>query len=377
MLFLVEVYLCDSKPSHIHLTVGQCDEAYPTCGSCQRSGVSCSLSEASLTPSTPSHVDESHKGLNVDDLRLLYHWMVGDDNMFSDHDAWDSKKERDRQTELSLSHTYLLHTLLSISALELFDRNPQDKSHYEQASAHHLAALHHAQSNVIRTDEPQHSEPAFLFSAFTSLYAFAEPPLRMLSPGNKATFSALDDLLQAFNMGRGIVTVASAHSEHLKATIEQQNFRWPDETSEFVSTLETDYPELRQLLDLIATQQHYSNDQIMALNGATKQLFAIIALLEHREKTHSSARQIQTWPMHVDASLTTLWEARDAVSVLLLAYYAAAMSMRSNLWFFKRWPPLILEEVVQVLAPQAKIWEKYLAWPRRTAFCNNEAMAHT
>ncbi|KAK4888240.1 hypothetical protein LTR27_012850 [Elasticomyces elasticus] len=268
------------------------------------------------------------------------------------------KRENDHQMDLAFAHPYLLHTILSIAALQLFHKEPHNTAYYTQASSHNLAALRYARPNISQSSR-EHSEPLFLFSAFTSLYAFAEPPLRMLSSGPLFTVDVIGDLLVSFRMARGIMAITASNKDHLKETTDRNGERWPDDTAEVMPTLEADFPQLLTLLDLIGRQ--CKEEHKHGVLEAVTRLFAIISLLQQRPVADSSIRLIQTWHMHAGPALSTLWEARDPIGMVILAYYAVLVDLRSNVWFFARWPPLILDAVQKSLGSE---WQEYLIWPK-------------
>ncbi|KZF22976.1 hypothetical protein L228DRAFT_238866 [Xylona heveae TC161] len=403
----------------------KCDEVHPVCGACRRLGIPCSF-EWSMSPvsggaaatalrpsSADARLDENNghqASLALDDLRLLHHWLRGEGSMFEDHAGETSRRERDRQLELALAHPYLMHAILSIAALELFHRGEPQTSHpphcyYTLAAWHNVQALSHARPNMARSNCDSHSEPLFIFSALTSLYAFAEPPLRRsLSSfrseicngngnGNGNGNDCLRDLLSAFYVARGIPVVIEANKAGLERVDQpNQGETWSDETPEVLPTLDADFPQLQLVLDLVEThfcctaaaaENNNNNDDDNddddndryahykpALRDAATRLFAIISLLLRRPENHSSAWLIQAWPMHVDPCLLELWEAKHPVAMVILAYYAVLVQLRANLWFFQRWPPLILDYVGQNLVEEE--WQTYLDWPRKMIFNRTE-----
>lgn len=81
----------------------QCDEVYPICSHCKRLDSNCSLSN----PDSPTDSEVVERQLNLDDLKLLHNWGVGDDTKFSDHNAEESfRAQRGREIELGFQHPY-------------------------------------------------------------------------------------------------------------------------------------------------------------------------------------------------------------------------------------------------------------------------------
>ncbi|KAK4952597.1 hypothetical protein LTR10_009403 [Elasticomyces elasticus] len=330
----------------------KCDEVHPTCGGCRQHGVTCSFTSPSKS------CGHTECPLAIADLLLLHQWLKGDDGLSEDHNGQTKKRENDHQMDLAFAHPYLLHTILSLAALRLFHKEPHNTAYYAQASSHNLAALQYARPNITQSSR-EHSEPLFLFSAFTSLYAFAEPPLRMLSSGHLPAADVIGDLLVSFRMGRGILAITASNKDYLKEATNRNDELWPDETAEVMSTLEADFPQLLRLLELVG--HHCKEEHKRGILEAVTRLFAIMSLLQRRSVTDSSMRLIQTWHMHADPALSTLWEARDPIGMVILAYYAVLVNLRSNVWFFARWPPLILDAVQTSLGSE---WQEHLIWPR-------------
>ncbi|KAK3640973.1 hypothetical protein LTR56_011623 [Elasticomyces elasticus] len=260
---------------------------------------------------------------------------------------------------LAFAHPYLLHTILSLAALQLLHKEPYNTAYHAQASSHNLAALQYARPNITQSSR-EHSEPLFLFSAYTSLYAFAEPPLRMLSSGHLYPADVIGDLLVSFRMSRGILAITASNKDHLKETTNRNDELWPDETAEVMPTLEADFPQLLRLLDLVG--RLCKEEHKHGILEAVTRLFAIMSLLQRRSVGDSSMRLIHTWHMHADPALSTLWEVRDPIGMVILAYYAVLVNLRSNVWFFARWPPLILDAVQTSLGSE---WQEYLIWPTK------------
>jgi len=65
--------------------------------------------------------------------------------------------------------------------------------------------------------------------------------------------------------------------------------------------------------------------------------------------------------MDMDHVCMDMFEAQDGVGLVMLAHYAALMSMRTNYWYFQRWPRLLLESIAELLAPE---WHQHISWPR-------------
>lgn len=147
------------------------------------------------------------------------------------------------------------------------------------------------------------------------------PPLRTLPTKQWRPEDLLQDILTSFHVGRGILTVMAFRREDLEGREARNAEAWPDETEEVTSAAEGAFPQLELLRNLVGLQ--YGDAHRPGIPEAVNRLFSIMSLLQRRPKAHSNARLIQTWPMHADASLFTMWEVRDSLALVTLASYAA------------------------------------------------------
>lgn len=148
--------------------------------------------------------------------------------------------------------------------------------------------------------------------------------------------------------------------EDLKASGSLKPDLWKDNRDEIIPTLEKDYPQLGALNHVI--EQHCEKEEQKGCLDAVRELFISVGVFASNHKNHSSLRLIQTWPMHLDPTCLKMFESHHPVGLVILAHYAAMMSMRSNYWFFNRWPRLLLDGVAGLLEQD---WHSYLDWPRR------------
>lgn len=302
--------------------------------------------------------------LAIDDLQLLHHWhnaaKEADFAPFADHEHLDSKAEYNRTMDLAFRHPYLLHLLLALSALhKLHASHGSNAKLYSIATAHNLSAMRLVRPHITRGD-PEHRDAVFNYAAFSSLFAMAEPPLRS---GDAAISSdpavCISALLEAFKMGQGVNAVSSSIKEYLESSGSLQGDLWEDNRQEIIPTLKQDYPQLKVLETVVA--EHCTEQQRSPCCDAIKELFISFGVLATSSKDHSSLWLIMTWPMHLNSEVHAMFEAKHPVGLVMLAHYAALMNMRSNYWFFSRWPPLLMASVSRLLPSN---WQSCLQWPR-------------
>lgn len=332
------------------------------CGHCQRLGSSCSLSKPSPPDRAPA-LDEDHT-LNIDDLRLLHHWHNAsrEENFapFVDHAHVDSDREYDDLITKSFRHPYLLHCLLSLSALHMLHGSGATDGHlYQLAAAHNFSGTKLVRPQVARRD-PEHRDAVFNFAAFASLFAMAEPPLRAGDAAIATPADVVASLLDAFKMGKGVRAVMNPFVDELKASGAWKPELWRIDQGDISAAVETEYSQLTTLKALIA--EHCEESARRPCLEAVQALFVNMGVFARNHRNHSSLRLVMTWPIDLDPICHTMFETHDPLGLVILAHYAALMSMRSNYWFFSRWPKLLLNAAMSLLS---KEWQVHLEWPRR------------
>jgi len=226
--------------------------------------------------------------------------------------------------------------------------HPEEPKWYPLAISHHSAAIRLARPHIAAPVSAHH-EAIFNFSAFNSLFSFAEPVLRPENEGGGETTPTprrdyISDLLDSFKMARGIRAVIAKDPSMLAAKGLTGNPAWSYDVTHIEATLTDRYPSLPKI-ELLVSEQVEAAEQRTATLKVLRRLFVNMALLEETPKDHSSASLIQRWAIESDNEFLALCDSRHPVALVVLAHYAVLVQMRSNLWFFQRWPRLILQDI--------------------------------
>lgn len=333
---------------------GQCDEVHPVCTNCRRLELSCSLGAPSPS-SDLTHLPE--KQLNIDDLRLLHDWCKGNDIKFSDHEG-NGCDERMSEIDIGFQHPYVLHIILALAALHLCATGVEKAKWYALAISHHISAINFARPHIA-APSGSHRQAVFMFSNFNALFAFVEPSLRTQGDEDASRQDYLGGLFNSFQMARGIAMVISANKDCLEDKGLTNNPAWHYDTDSILPTLETRFVQYSHLQDLVST--HCAGHQRVAAHEAVKDLFVAMAVLEDTPKHHSSASLIQRWPIHLDKVFLDMCETRHPVALVVLGHFAVLLNLRTNIWFFARWPRILITAVSDALLDTPM--QKYLEQP--------------
>ncbi|KAH7115518.1 hypothetical protein B0J13DRAFT_653967, partial [Dactylonectria estremocensis] len=163
------------------------NEVHPQCLQCKWANIPCSFSSPSL----------NIKPLNEDsliDLELLDYWHRHPVTGFMSETAIHLQHDLVR---LGFSHHYLLNSILSLTALQLYSQDQSQSKWYTQAVAHNQATITRARPHFQSLDQTHHR--ALLgFSAFASMCTVAEPPLRTARVRSlQAQFAPIEEFLRA------------------------------------------------------------------------------------------------------------------------------------------------------------------------------------
>jgi hypothetical protein len=161
-------------------------------------------------------------------------------------------------------------------------------------------------------------------------------------------------------MARGIRAVIAKNPQLLADKGLTSNPGWSYDTTLIESTLTETFPQVLELERLV--HQHIPDaDQQTATLKSVRKLFINMAVLDDSPKDHSSASLIQRWAIECDDRFLGLCDARHPVALVLLAWYALLCQKRANIWFFQRWPRILLHAIANEI--QGTEWEPFIVQP--------------
>jgi hypothetical protein len=250
----------------------------------------------------------------------------------------------------------VLHIILAVAALHMTTKNPDEPKWYALAISHHSAAIKLARPHIT-APSLVHAEAIFNFSGFNSLFSFAEPVLR---PSTSDPSDYVGDLLDSFRMARGIRAIIAKNPQLLADKGLTNNPAWSYDTTLIESTLTEKFPQVLEL-ERLAHQHITDLDQQAATLKSIRRLFINMAVLDDSPKDHSSASLIQRWAIELDDPFLALCDARHPIALILLAWYALLCQKRANIWFFERWPRVLLHAIDREV--QGTEWAPFVSRP--------------
>lgn len=299
----------------------------------------------------PPSISAPHiQPLPLADLELLYHQMR----------CYEATGQDSSDIQLGFTFPYVLHSILSLSALLLFSQQPSRIELLDRACSHQNSALTMVRPHLVGLNK-QNVDAVIKFSAITSVIALAQPlyrhPYRL-----SRTSDPISDILNSFHMTRGIRSVLERQWQMEGIHRDPDAGPELDDEDPWQQDLITKYPPYPILRNLITTHCTSEADRLVCLD-ATRKVFSFITLLEDHPNLHPDARLIQIWPIEIKKHFLNMLIARKPIALLILGHYSVLMRLRSDtMWPFNAWPAKLLDRIEEVLVDE---WDEYLQWPRR------------
>ncbi|KAM0716844.1 hypothetical protein Q7P37_006696 [Cladosporium fusiforme] len=290
------------------------------------------------------------------DLELMANvFMGGLVDVFPSHGA--SSTLLHKFVRLALATPYLLHEVLAVSALHLFAESRPRKELMTRASFHQTEALRLVQPSITAITEEQ-SLPLLFFAGFAAISVLAEASFDAHSGCDK-TLDPLDKTAHSFQLSRGTMALLAPHWPFLRQTwawtVIRSQIEAGSDLTPSPQTIPT-YPTLRSLAFGVEPDQARR-----ACLRAVELTLGSISLVQQRKDASLSTRVVTSWPIETDAEFHALLAERKPVALIILAHYAALLSLGTGLWWIGRWPVLLLEHIDSRLGEE---WAEFLSWPK-------------
>ncbi|KAK6717106.1 hypothetical protein SNK05_000306 [Fusarium graminearum] len=330
----------------------KCNEVHPQCFQCERANILCSFSSPILTK-TPLNED------SLADLELLEHWHR--------HPITGDLSETTKQIQyglvrLGFSHHYLLNSILGLTALQLYSEDQSQSKWYARAVAHQQAAITRARPHFESQDQT-HQQALLGFTAFTSMYAVAEPVFRPPKVRSLATFDPVEELLKALQFSRCTLMFVQQNFAPIVVSKSWLFTKFVANHQNTQQDLEVRYPQLASLREQI--DRSCVGEQKTACLHAVKVLFRRIAMLSDNVGDPEPGKIIWGWGLEVYQVFLDLCSARHPVALVILAHFTVLMSFYKEHWCLRDWPSSLLRYIKQDLGEE---WEEAMEWPTNVIF---------
>ena len=399
----------DSKDARcLRADPSQCDEEKPKCRSCTRRQTPCTFTNDGLnqlasaasaasspsydrsqpgssftpiqrsygtTPSRPyqNHVAQTRRpspktppppsplSLNMAHLELLHHFVTVTSYAITtgriSHVVWHATVP-----QIALSHEFVMHTLLAVSALHIAYLRPEQRMSYWKRAAMHQDRALQLQQLAMANPTRENADALFIFSFLIVYLASASPS----SVDGTIVDTPLHAAIQCIHMFRGIRSILPSirhwveegplahllllYPGHIKSNPTFRDPRTEDHFSKLLIFCST-APDLNNDTEM---------DDVEQFAAAASSLRASYLKVESVVQGDLYMPPIWHWAVRLPSSFVQRLGERHVVPLVLIAHWCVLLSQARHYWWVGDWLDKTMGEIEACLPQEYSQW---LEWP--------------
>lgn len=265
--------------------------------------------------------------------------------------------------EIAFSHPFLLHGLLSITALHRARlQSDPASSLWAEASFHHQSALSLFRLALLNITA-ENCDACFAFSSFLFVYAWAS------SGGTGDLFftdtSGLEEdgaPIDWFQLLRGAFTLLITFWANMeKGPLSPILKLWEGPEEPPAQTSREDDAKFSSLIGVWnSSPDNLTADEVNALNEALALLRRVYGQLPYFDTRVCAIAATFSWPVQVPDAYVEMVKQRKPEALVLLAHYCLLLNRVNNFWWIQGMSRHLLENIHQNIGVE---WEVWIGWP--------------
>ncbi|OQE27972.1 hypothetical protein PENFLA_c005G10903 [Penicillium flavigenum] len=248
--------------------------------------------------------------------------------------------------EEALSHKFLMHGLLAISALELASHGDDVSRplYIKTAVIHQNVALGEFQALMSQINR-DNAKAIFAFSSILVVYSFG-----VLHLENTAPSMTMEDLYQVLMLCRGVERlIASSQS-----AIHDSNF------SSILYFTQVEYPWLLSDDCQFALHQLHGANIMAKSADHNSEMYqeAIDTLgeaLNESIQDHIPSNLVSRWAIKLPRAFLECLRKREPMAMVILSFFCVVLHRLKGVWYFRGWGTNFVKLIWQTLAPEWKV----------------------
>ena len=297
--------------------------------------------------------------LSLDHLELLHHYITVTSyalTLGQYHDAWHTTVPR-----IALSHDWLMHGILAVSALHLAHLKPEQRSGYMKRAAMHQDHALQGHQIALASPDAENGDALFSFSLIIIYLAFAS-----LDTSDGAIDAPLQSVIRCLQMLRGVRAIGPAVrpfvevgplapllKDHPGSSKSRPTFGDPNTEAHF-----------SKLLIFSSTNADFNEDvnmnDIESYAAAASSLRASFLKVEVIPESETNKPPIWAWAVRLPASFVTRLSQYNVVPLLLVAHWCVLLAQAECYWWMQGWIDHTMAEIRQYVSQEHIEW---LDWP--------------
>ncbi|EPE32175.1 hypothetical protein GLAREA_07308 [Glarea lozoyensis ATCC 20868] len=298
----------------------------------------------------------------MSDMKLLHFWLTEGATNFTNFGGGLNNIFSDALIKHSFEHEFLMHELLSFSALHLSRLKPQDAQDYLYISdAHHSKGLTLFQLAVSRLDD-SNREPCYLFSSLIFIHAWAaqdvdKPSNLFFIPSQHSGDS--EEVLKWVQLHRGSKAILTSNFSQIRNGGLRPMFeQWEDLGREKEDQLEEEDERSFDSFHEALTSSLIPETQKAVLIEALNQLRRIFCFMSSHHYI-SKLSAVMSWFMTISDEYLLMLENKMPEALVIVAFYAVAIKRLPYMWWLEGKSENVLQTVLDELGGS---WESHTRW---------------
>ena len=266
---------------------------------------------------------------------------------------------RDYIPQQALKHPFLMHGLLAFTALHLAYINPESSFKYLQVCDKHQAIALQKYRSILsspRAVDPELADALFALSATLSLSSMA----RSCALSEQAAMD-MGAVAELFVMTKGIANVIQLSREQIRqnpmAIMLEPQICPEGMKIDLQDTIAIRFEGIRTMLGTCDT---LGSSALEDCRSALTELEETYKTIAYFESTALEFGAVSRWQVMISMGYVQLVRARSPPALIILAFYAAAITAIRNAWYTQNWAEYVLHGISLALDEDMQHW---LHWP--------------
>jgi hypothetical protein len=261
----------------------------------------------------------------------------------------------------AIAHPYFMHEILAFAALHKAHKLPDQRVQYYSYGVHHQDLSIRGIREKLRNVTAHEAPAIFATSTLLTLSVFASTGFEMNYPEIPSSHSAIDGILNIFNLMQGMGNVLALAQMHIVHSFLAPILQDSTDAIPSQPMLEEVLQRLPALVAFIESKPDLSVLERSVYLGVIGSLEPTLQMAQAPCMDNRELHFLFMWPMQVQPDFLNLVRQRHAGALAVVMYYTTLLfASQSRYWFMEGWGEKLMKECLDNLDPD---WHPIVQWP--------------